>query len=80
MQTVVATARRSLLIKEVLDEAAFRSSVADDVEKERYGTVRYDAGAIEASTLIVDVNPQAVKIIHRLDVELCAQNEKKKEK
>lgn len=40
MQTVVATARRSLLIKEVLDEAAFRSSVADDVEKQRY-----DAGA-----------------------------------
>eukprot|EP00903_Cladosiphon_okamuranus_P020045 g18412.t1 len=35
MQTVVATARRSLLIKEVLDEAAFRSSVTDDVEKQR---------------------------------------------
>ncbi|CAM9499456.1 unnamed protein product, partial [Scytosiphon promiscuus] len=36
MQTVVATERRSLLIKEVLDEAAFRSSVAEEVAEQRY--------------------------------------------
>lgn len=35
MQTVVATARRALLMKEVVDEAAFRSSVSDDVEEKR---------------------------------------------
>ncbi|CAM9308464.1 unnamed protein product [Ectocarpus fasciculatus] len=35
MQTVVAIERRSLLMKEILDEAAFRSSVLEDVEEKR---------------------------------------------
>ncbi|CBJ48584.1 n/a [Ectocarpus siliculosus] len=37
MQTVVAIERRSLLMKEILDEAAFRSSALDDVEEKRCG-------------------------------------------
>lgn len=39
MQTVVATERRSLLIKEVLDEAAFRTSVAEEVAQQRYDPI-----------------------------------------
>ncbi|CAM9410347.1 unnamed protein product [Ectocarpus sp. 13 AM-2016] len=35
MQTVVAIERRSLLMKEILDEAAFRSSALDDVQEKR---------------------------------------------
>lgn len=35
MQTVVATARRALLMREVVDEAAFRNSASDDVEEQR---------------------------------------------
>ncbi|CAM9839768.1 unnamed protein product, partial [Pylaiella littoralis] len=36
MQSVVATERRALLMKEILDEAAFRNSVTDEVEQQRY--------------------------------------------
>ncbi|CAM9388486.1 unnamed protein product [Ectocarpus sp. 12 AP-2014] len=35
METVVAIERRSLLMKEILDEAAFRSSALDDVQEKR---------------------------------------------
>lgn len=39
MQSVVATERRALLMKEILDEAAFRNSVTDEVEQQRYRKV-----------------------------------------
>ena len=44
MQTVVAIERRSLLMKEILDEAAFRSSVLEDVEEKRCGRFQRERG------------------------------------